>query len=111
MAGYLLIVASYISLIVSEVLPFCSWLDANGILHGILLAAQALWVLCFGSEKTDLPRQESVWLRQPAQEDFKQYSPYQRRRGSHTVLEPWQSTLPPNSPVPSYQSVSGAEAV
>jgi hypothetical protein len=76
MAGYLLVVVSYISLIVSEVLPFCSWLDANGILHGILLAGQALWILCFGSEKTEPTRQESVWLRQPAQEDSKQYSPY-----------------------------------
>jgi hypothetical protein len=70
-----------------------------------------LWLLCFGSEKTELARQESVWLCQPAQEDSKQYSPYHRRRGSHTVLEPWQSTLPPNSPVPPYPSPSGAEAV
>jgi hypothetical protein len=70
-----------------------------------------LWLVCCGSEKTELTRHESVWLRQPVQEDSKQYSPYQRRRGSHTVLHPWQSTLPPNSPVPPYPNPSGVEAV
>jgi thiol:disulfide interchange protein len=64
MAIYLLTRFSYLSLIVSEVLPFCTWLDANGILHGILLLCQALWLFCRGSEKTELTRHESVWLRQ-----------------------------------------------
>jgi hypothetical protein len=86
-------VSSYLPLIISDILPFCSWLDANGILHGILLAGQASWLLCCGSEKTESTRQESVGLRQPAQDNSKQHSPYHRRRDSHTVLEPWQSTL------------------
>jgi hypothetical protein len=108
---YLLTVFSYLSLLVSEALPFCTWLDANGILHGILLACQALWLLCFGPEKTEMHRQESIWLRHRGQENAKQYSPYHRRRDAHIVTEPWQSTLPPNSPVPPYPSPSGAEAV
>jgi hypothetical protein len=111
MAVYLLTVFSYLSLLISEVLPFCNWLDANGILHGILILCQTLWLFCCDSEKTQLTRHESVWLRQPAQEDSKQYSPYHKRRGSHIVREAWQSTPPPNSPVPPYPSPSGAEAV
>jgi hypothetical protein len=111
MSIYLVTLFSYLSLIISEILPFCSWLDANGILHGLLLLCQGLWLLCCGSEKSEPTRQESVWLRQPRQEGAKQYSPYHRSREAYTVTEPWQSTLPLNSPVPPYPSPSGAEAV
>jgi hypothetical protein len=68
MVLHLLIVVSYLSLIISEALLFCTWLDANSILHGILLLCQALWVLCFGRKKPEHTREESVWLQQPAQE-------------------------------------------
>jgi hypothetical protein len=60
MSGYLLNLFSFLSLLISVILPFCTWLQANGILHWLLLADQALWLLCIGAEKPEPARQESV---------------------------------------------------
>jgi hypothetical protein len=33
-----------LALILSEILPFGTWLQANGLLHGLLLISQTLWL-------------------------------------------------------------------
>jgi hypothetical protein len=95
MPVYLFNLFTSLALILSEILSFCTLLQANGLLHGILLVSQTLWLLCFGTAKTEPAHQEGVLVTPPT-------------LNSILPITEDADYTPPGTP---YQNPSGAEAL
>jgi hypothetical protein len=75
MSWYTLNLFAILSLVVSEIIPHCSWLQANGILHGAFLGVSTgFGVIHFCVQKD--PQKETL-TQQPGlqQGEEKSYSP------------------------------------
>jgi hypothetical protein len=97
MSWYTLDIWTALSLIVSELLPFCSFLQANGLLHGLLLCwalSSRKWVLL--SRKTTLITPQSCsWKLRRRMKSVR--SAPRCRRALYTSSALWENTKHPNT--------------
>jgi hypothetical protein len=92
---YTLDICTTLSLIMSELLPFCTFIQANGLLHGLLLCLGSPFTrMCFSNQKTN-PDNTAIARLKTQEEDEKPYSP---RPDADTLLHRYAKTLSNQGP-------------